>query len=542
MSEEVRKEKAVKKDNKKLIIGVTVALAVLIAAYTLPMIFYGKRFLPKSSVNGINSGGKTVSQVVEDIENAGKGYSLTIKNEVGPDVIINASDIDLTVKASEEAVQAALNSQNVFLWPVAVFKGQKLSTQDMVSFDENKLSDIAMSSDVVTSPDITKTEDAYLKYTDGKYDVVPEVYGTEPDPAAFKQGVKDAVSTLSPVLDLSSGDYYIKPDVTADSEELKAISDEVNGYLNASVTYEYATEKVDADRIISWVDTEDGQVTFDTAAIASFVDSLAEKYDTIGLPKTLETSYGATVTVPGGTYGWEINREEEAAQIIEDIKGGQPVTRDFIYTQTAASHTGNDYGNSYVEANITAQEVILYVDGAEVARSDVVSGDVSKDRITHVGAYYIQYKEKDAILKGENYRTHVNYWMPFHIGEGLHDAVWRSSFGGQIYQTDGSHGCLNMPLSAAKTFFGYVDAGFPVLVYQLPGTERGTLATLNAQACYDAINAIGEVTAESGMAIAIARSAYEALSDPEKAIITNYQTLVDAETAYYALTGQGVPQ
>jgi uncharacterized repeat protein (TIGR02543 family) len=47
-----------------------------------------------------------------------------------------------------------------------------------------------------------------------------------------------------------------------------------------------------------------------------------------------------------------------------------------------------------------------------------------------------------------------------------------------------------------------------------------------------AIGAIGEVTAESGKAIADARAAYDALSNTQKSQVTNYATLLAAEAAY----------
>ena len=49
------------------------------------------------------------------------------------------------------------------------------------------------------------------------------------------------------------------------------------------------------------------------------------------------------------------------------------------------------------------------------------------------------------------------------------------------------------------------------------------------------IDAIGEVTAESGDAIDAARKAYDALTDGQKALVSNYETLTAAEEAYAAL-------
>ena len=67
--------------------------------------------------------------------------------------------------------------------------------------------------------------------------------------------------------------------------------------------------------------------------------------------------------------------------------------------------------------------------------------------------------------------------MPFNGGIGMHDATWRSSFGGTIYKTGGSHGCINLPHSVAKKIYENIQAGMPVICYNLAGTEKGTSAT-----------------------------------------------------------------
>jgi len=64
------------------------------------------------------------------------------------------------------------------------------------------------------------------------------------------------------------------------------------------------------------------------------------------------------------------------------------------------------------------------------------------------------------------YNQPVDYWMPFNGGIGLHDASWRSKFGGEIYIKDGSHGCVNIPPKYADDVFGYVNIGTKVLVHR----------------------------------------------------------------------------
>ncbi len=50
----------------------------------------------------------------------------------------------------------------------------------------------------------------------------------------------------------------------------------------------------------------------------------------------------------------------------------------------------------------------------------------------------IQYGEEYRAHRGADYASPVSFWMPFNGGVGFHDATWRSSFGGTIYQYNGS--------------------------------------------------------------------------------------------------------
>ena len=87
------------------------------------------------------------------------------------------------------------------------------------------------------------------------------------------------------------------------------------------------------------------------------------------------------------------------------------------------------------------------------------------DCVTPAGVFGISYKTTNAVLRGATYETPVNYWMPFYGNFGMHDATWRSEFGGDIYIANGSHGCVNLPLDAAATIYQHISAGFPVICY-----------------------------------------------------------------------------
>ena len=56
--------------------------------------------------------------------------------------------------------------------------------------------------------------------------------------------------------------------------------------------------------------------------------------------------------------------------------------------------------------------------------------------------------------------------MPFAYNVGFHDASWRHGrFGGNIYKTSGSHGCINMPEDKAAKLYELVAVDTPVIAY-----------------------------------------------------------------------------
>lgn len=321
-------------------------------------------------------------------------------------------------------------------------------------------------------------------------------------------------------------------------EKKQAAYDQKEKYEKSRIIYQVGndTQLLDASVFADWISIdEDYQVQVDREQAFAYVKQLAEQYDTYYLPKTLQTSYGSTVTITNARYGWMIDKEAETDQLLSDIMSGKSVSRRPKYAASANS-SENDFGDSYVEINLTAQHLFMYQDGELVVESDFVSGDVACNRKTRLGAFGLSYKQRNATLRGADYVTPVSYWMPFDGGIGMHDATWRSNFGGDIYLTNGSHGCINLPLNVAATIFENISANYPVLVYELPGTEQTSadvFADVNSLVAQ--INAIGEVTLEKEKQIANLRVAYNELSVEAKEQVTNYDVLVQAEQTLTAL-------
>ena len=163
-------------------------------------------------------------------------------------------------------------------------------------------------------------------------------------------------------LSLEDAGVYKKPQITADDEALNAELAAWNKYVQTRVTYRFGSksEILDGEKLHTWL-VSDGQggVSLDESKISEYVSWMAQNYNTAYKPKTFRTSYGQSVTISKSVYGWKINQSEEAAALKQILLSCESQEREPVYSQTAASHDGNDYGTTYAEINLTAQHMFF---------------------------------------------------------------------------------------------------------------------------------------------------------------------------------------
>lgn len=438
---------------------------------------YKTRFFPNTQINGVDASGKTAAEVQELIAEGVNGYTLTIDERNNQIETIAGTDIKLHAEF-DGSLEKMVAAQNPFAW-LWHMKQEEYTIGTMVAYDDAALeSQIRNLSCLDPEKAVEPVNAKISEYVSGQgYSIEPEQEGTAVEAEKLTQAVTGAIENLQDHLSLEEADVYKKPTVLKDDASLAEQLDKMNKYAKMSVTYQFgdSTETLNGDQIHAWlIANADGSVSVDSSKVSEYVSEMAKAHNTSNKAKTLKTSYGSTIQVSGGTYGWKINQAAETEALAAIIASGESTTREPEYSQKAASHGANDYGDTYVEINLTGQHLFFYKEGKLVVESDFVSGNLAKGWGTPAGSYPLAYKQKNAVLKGENYRTPVNYWMPFNNGIGMHDAKWRSSFGGAIYKTGGSHGCINLPPSVAKTIFDNISAGTPVICYNLPGTEKST--------------------------------------------------------------------
>lgn len=479
-----KKIKAVKrrktgKDGKVKALWITGGvLAVICLIYVAISVYFMSHFFVNTKINGKNFSGKTASDVEKYLQTNIKDYKLTILENEGRQDVISGSEIGLEYRAGTEA-EKLLKDQNGFAWPKAFFTENSRKVSVNVSYNEESLNQrISQLSCLQTEQ--TPAENAKPEFDGNQYVIKPEVYGNAVDKERLTEQVKVHITEFQPQLDMVETKCYAKPKYVEDSKEVQEACDAMNKYVNASITYPM-NEPVVVDKalISQWLQVDgEMKVSLNTEAMKQWFTAFGDKYDTQGTTRTFTTPAGKSATVTGGTYGWSIDEDTELVNLQNSILNGEVVTREPAYYAggTAAAHSGQDWGNTYAEVDMSAQHMWYVQNGQVVLETDVVTGEPIPSKITPEGVYSLMWKQPNSVLVGDinpdtgepAYRTKVKYWMQVtSSGVGFHDAIWQTAFGGTLYQIPGtgSHGCINMPLDQAGELFNMIEPGTPVIFH-----------------------------------------------------------------------------
>lgn len=453
-------------------------LAVICLIYVAISVYFMSHFFVNTKINGKTFSGKTASDVEKYLQTNIKDYKLTILENEGRQDVISGSEIGLEYRAGTET-EKLLKDQNGFAWPKAFFTENSRKVSVNVSYNDESLNQrISQLSCLQTEQ--TPAENAKPEFDGNQYVIKPEVYGNAVDKERLTEQVKVHITEFQPQLDMVETKCYAKPKYVEDSKEVQEACDAMNKYVNASITYPM-NEPVVVDKalISQWLQVDgEMKVSLNTEAMKQWFTAFGDKYDTQGTTRTFTTPAGKSATVTGGTYGWSIDEDTELVNLQNSILNGEVVTREPAYYAggTAAAHSGQDWGNTYAEVDMSAQHMWYVQNGQVVLETDVVTGEPIPSRITPEGVYSLMWKQRDATLVGDikpetgkpEYETDVAYWMQVtSSGVGFHDAIWQTAFGGTLYQIPGtgSHGCINMPLDQAGALFNMIEPGTPVIFH-----------------------------------------------------------------------------
>lgn len=451
-----------------------------IGGYVGMSYFYSDKFFPGTKINSFNCGDMTVEEAESLIRNKVEEYSLEVSSRNFDPQTITAEQIGYKYQ-SDGTVEQILKEQNPLLWVEGYIWKRSYSVGENIVYDKEKVKTALESLECMKPENQIQPEDAYIEFQDTLFTIVPGSEGAAIDEEKALELLYAAIESTEESVNLEKGGAYLEPNVREDDEGLIDRLKIVNTYAKASITHEFGTESelLDSRTFKDWYSRDEkGDLYLDgdvlRSKLTTYVADLAARYDTLGSTRTFRATSGRTVQVSGGNYGWKINQSEEVEKMYNEILNGEKVSREPVYSSYGSlRRDGSDIGSSYIEVDLSEQHLYVYKDGVSVLDSDFVSGRMtSDDRKTPAGVCHLTFKTKDFTLRGKQnpdgsyeYEEPVSYWMPFNGGVGFHDAPWRSEFGGDIYKTGGSHGCINMPIDKAAELYEIIDESIPIVVF-----------------------------------------------------------------------------
>ena len=442
---------------------------------------YTDKFMIGTFVNGNDVSGQTVAEVEEDIRaRVEDTYSLTLTFRDGEQETITPEEIGYRYVSTGE-VEEALNNQNPLTWVLRnMGKTVEIDVPENHTFDEAKLAEVVKAMPEFQVENVVTPTNAYLNITDkNEFEIVPETQGNAPIADAILPTLNEMVknSEMEGSLTDIKGSYET-PTVTADNPDLIYQCDNLNKFLSTKITYKLpndATKTIDRGMLINWITRQDnGYYYLDDTTIhdncAKFVAEIAaqvdERHNSIPFPST----NSGTINLSCAEYGHVIDQPGETEALFKELKECTSEEKEPLYSLN--KNVDSRFGGTYVEADLSNQHVYYYENGQLILDTPCVSGTkYDSSRHTVLGLYSIYYKQRNRTLQGPlvngvpSYTSFVNFWMPFYKGYGLHDASWRGSFGGTIYYSSGSHGCINLPYNAAATLYEHTEVGTPVIVF-----------------------------------------------------------------------------
>lgn len=466
----------------KVLIGGLFSICILLGLGYLGLaVYYENGFSFLTYINGIYCTGKTVEAVNMELNDAYvyDGLEVITMND---SFYIDAEDILYTYDY-REPLNHYLTQQNPYLWIENLTKGHKeysllpaicyshegvetLVKQQIQKMDLEQIHEVVVSSGA----------DGFV-LTDTKQNILNEEKALEV--------IKEALNTGIFQIDLVEAGCYYDKEYTSDEKALMQFFDQVNDYQTKTVLFslgedkehftkgdlaktllcfndfKYGCRKLPDEYEVLYLD-EEANLIVDNEMADSLLEEKLTPYNTYR-NHTFTTHDGRVLQIKGGTYGNQIAMKTEKKEFLSFLKSDDRFyIRKPEYTKEVAIKGKNDIGDTYIEVDIGQQKMFYYRDGELFIETDVVTG---KNKATREEVCYVYAKQKNRILRGPDYASPVKYWMPVSGGIGIHDASWRSEYGGDIYIRNGSHGCINTPLDVVEKMYEVMEVGTPCILY-----------------------------------------------------------------------------
>ena len=432
------------------------------------------KFLPNTSVNGIDYSGMTAEEAEARFRETYAGRSVDIV-EMGGDVeTILYDDIDYHFTTGSTFSQL-IESQQLFKWPLAYLQPTEMTTEEGFAFSEEKLAEKVSSLNAITDPDIQDPVDAHIVKEESGYRIEEAIDGNRLDEEKVLSVLTDAVNKGASQVNLVDEGCYIKASVYADNEELQRRFAVIDRAQNVEITISMEGNtyvKLDKSTFLPWLSFDNDTVTFSSEEIIKYTHELAEKYNTYGKKREFRTTEGDVLEV-GGTaydnYGYRMDIDASADIIAGALRSGtsQMIALAWHHYALARDEGGkSDFGKTYIEISLDEQHMWYYKDGELMLDTNIVSGTATPKRATPTAVVQVLDKKTDHTMQGSYGESHADFALVLmECGILIHDSSWRDEYGDDIWLYDGSHGCINTPRYKMEQLYEMVDISTPVIIY-----------------------------------------------------------------------------
>ena len=276
---------------------------------------YDSDKLPKNTIiNGVDCSGLTYGNAEKKLTTEWNnrylvvaldtdGESLSFKDfDYEYDLIDNLSNI-----RKDNLISAALNyytgSPFKATMPMTIVGGGEKFKEELIS------------SKAFDRKDAAESVDAYVDMSNPDFPIIREIYGTKPDIDKIFEDITAHIQSGESRFIYDETRYYSSPKVTSDDPELIAYQKYCKKYLTQKITYELGEETFTlSPQQLDDLLKDDLSGNIDKKAVKKFVAKMARKYDNVSSERTFKSFSGKIITVPPGTYGWQIDQDDPGRQ------------------------------------------------------------------------------------------------------------------------------------------------------------------------------------------------------------------------------------
>lgn len=459
---------------KHLMIMLCIIMVSLMATYIGLAVYYHNAFEYGTWINGVYCTGKSIREVNEELVKDFTYEGVTIYDKDGNSYTISAEEIAYRFDFVT-ALEIYQKRQNSWMWIESLIHGESTELTPVVSYDPELFETCFAKIPFLLQGQKEENRKVAIIKTNQGYELLNErtsILNLEEARTAVITAIENSNAEVS----LEEEGCYHDLELTEEMQDTIALWEKLDDFQQCGIVYQMGEEQVpvDASVVCDWVALDEsgdflldanGALQLREDAVEEFVAKLADEYDTVGASRKFMATRGEEVTVEGGIYGNKLDQQAEIEYLTDAFLTKKKEVHEPAYVQKAWVQGKNDIGDTYIEIDMGEQKMYYYVDGVLQIETPIVTGNTSRRMGTPSGVNYVYLKQTNRILRGANYASHVDFWMPVKGNIGIHDASWRSSYGGTIYQTNGSHGCINTPRAAMEQLYNLAEVGTPVVMF-----------------------------------------------------------------------------